>query len=56
MNKEDLLMVIRQSLEEDFRNPEQAFQRMVAEKLIDADGQPIERERKLIYSNRPSEE
>ena len=51
MSKKDLLLVIQRSLEEDRRSgPEKTFQRMVAEGLINADGQPVQRERKLFVS------
>jgi hypothetical protein len=55
MSKQDLLLVIQQSLDEDRRTPEETFQRMVAEGLIDADGHPVQRERKLVFGNRSPE-
>ena len=56
MSKQELLLVIRKSLEEDRQSsPEKTFQRMVAEGLIGADGQPVQRERKLVYGNRDPE-
>jgi len=51
MSKKELLLVIRRSLEEDRRSgPEQTFQRMIDEGLINADGQPAQRDRKLFVS------
>jgi hypothetical protein len=51
MSKKELLLVIRESLEEERRSgPEQTFQRMVEAGLINADGQPAQRERKLFVS------
>lgn len=55
MSKEELLKIIREGLDEDHRDPEQAFARMVAEGLIDTEGRPIHRERKLIIGNREPE-
>ncbi len=55
MSKKELLAVIRESLAEDRRKPEEAFQRMVRDGLIDADGRPLPRERKLVFSDRGPE-
>ena len=51
MSKKELLLTIQQSLDEDRRNgPAMTFQRMVSEGLIDSDGRPLERERRLLVS------
>lgn len=55
MDKQELLSIIRQALEEDFKSPEKTFQRMVKDGLIDSEGQPVERERRLIFSDRLKE-
>jgi hypothetical protein len=55
MDKEDLLLIIKKSLEEDRLAPEIVFQRMIDDELIDADGKPIQRKRRLIFGDRPPE-
>ena len=55
MSKEQLLEIIKQHLDEDRANPEGCFRRLVEDKLIDEDGKPVQRERRLIFGNRDPE-
>ena len=56
ISKKELLLLIQEALEEDrLADPQKIFQRMIDEKLIDINGLPIQRERKLYISNREPE-
>ena len=52
MSKKDLLFLIDKGIAEDRKNPEAAFQRMVKDGLIDKDGRPVQRERRLNFNVR----